>query len=89
MPVAAIKTADVREMLDKIQARGALTYARDVRVKAAYLDSEFLKDRTRMMTAWADYLDAAERDAMKVVSLRKVKTEVGCRGDGGAAEHAG
>lgn len=39
-------------------------------VKAAYLKSKFLPERTKMMQAWADYLDTAERD--NVVPLHVV-----------------
>ena len=38
-------------------------------VRAAYLHSEFLTERKRMMAAWADFLDEAERGA-KIVAIR-------------------
>jgi len=34
-----------------------LAHAEHNEVKAAYCRAEFLEDRTRMMQAWADYLD--------------------------------
>ena len=50
-----------------------LGHARADKVKAAYLHTEFLPDRVRMMTAWADYLDKAERDASQLLPLRSVQ----------------
>ena len=50
-----------------------LEHAHADRVKKAYLSTEFLPDRVRLMSAWADYLDELERDATRgVVPLRSV-----------------
>ena len=38
-------------------------------VRAAYNRSDYLPERRRMMVAWANYLDEAERGA-KVIALR-------------------
>jgi integrase len=43
-----------------------LAHAPADKVKAAYLHSEFLAERTRLMQAWADYLDMAERDIVPI-----------------------
>lgn len=50
-----------------------LAHAPRDKVKAAYLHTEFLEDRNRMMAAWADYLEGQERDASNVVPLHSVQ----------------
>jgi len=48
MPIVEIKSADVQRVLDKITARGALTYAKDVRMYFRaiwnYYNAKFLRD---------------------------------------------
>lgn len=46
-----------------------LAHAPRDKVKAAYLRSEFLADRAKMMQTWADFLDDAERNADSVVPI--------------------
>jgi integrase len=48
-----------------------LAHAPRDRVKAAYLHTEFLDDRTKMLRAWADWCDEQERSAGNVVPIRE------------------
>ena len=59
-----------------------LAHAPADRVKAAYLRSEFLAERVRLMTAWSSFLVEQER-AANVVSIGRVATRhsAGSAGD--------
>jgi hypothetical protein len=52
---------------DAIERR--LAHAPRDAVRAAYNRSDYLPERRRMMVAWANYLDEAERGA-KIIALR-------------------
>ena len=51
-----------------------LGHAERNKVRAAYNRAQYMAERQKMMTAWADYLDALRSDTGKVVAFkRKVK----------------
>jgi len=48
-----------------------LAHAERNKVRAAYNRAQYLDDRTRMMQAWADYLDGVRADASLIPFERK------------------
>jgi integrase len=48
-----------------------LAHAERNKVRAAYNRAEYLPDRIKMMQWWADYLDRADRNESKIITLQK------------------
>jgi integrase len=48
-----------------------LAHAERNAVRAAYNRAQYMAERTTMMQAWADYLDALRADTGKVVAFKR------------------